>query len=352
MTTLTLTREPVAKAERYQIVDLQDVALEPAWETPTPLPELPELPVAPQPRAEVVPLPRVEVLPEGLPEPRGAAEAEARDAVWHYLRDIRDIPLLTAAQEVQLAQRVEAGDAEAVQQFTLANLRLVVSVARGYTGRGLPLLDLVQEGNLGLLRAVRRYDWRRGFRFSTYAIWWVRQSMQRAIAEKARTIRLPAHVTEALGRMNGAQQRLTQELGREPSDEELGRALDMDAARVAEIRLAASIPGSIDRPVGDEDETAVADLVADPNASEVGAEMHSRQLTLETRQVMDTALDEREALVLRLRFGLDREGPCSLEEISRRLDVTRERVRQLEARALRKLGEAGPSARLRPYLRD
>ena len=349
MTTLTLTREPVAKAEPYQIVDLQDVALEPAWETPTPLPELP---VSLQPRAEVVPLPRVEVLPEGLPETRGAAEAEAHDAVWHYLRDIRDIPLLTAKQEVELAQRVEAGDDEAAQQFTLANLRLVVSVARGYTGRGLPLLDLVQEGNLGLLRAVRRYDWRRGFRFSTYAIWWVRQSMQRAIAEKARTIRLPAHVTEALGRMNSAQQRLTQELGREPSDEELGRALDMDAARVAEIRLAANVPGSIDRPVGDEDETAVADLVADPNASEVDAGMHSRQLTLETRQVMATALDEREALVLGLRFGLDREGPCSLEEISRRLDVTRERVRQLEARALRKLREAGPSARLRPYLRD
>ena len=226
MTTLTLTREPVAKAERYQIVELQDVALEPAWEAPMPAPEAP---VAPEPRAEVVPLPREEVLPEVLPEPRVEAGQETRDAVWHYLRDIRDIPLLTAAQEVQLAQRVEAGDDEAVQQFTLANLRLVVRVARGYTGRGLPLLDLVQEGNLGLLRAVRRYDWRRGFRFSTYAIWWVRQSMQRAIAEKARTIRLPAHVTEALGRMNGAQQRLTQELGREPTDEELGPALGMDA---------------------------------------------------------------------------------------------------------------------------
>jgi RNA polymerase primary sigma factor len=354
MTTLALTREPATSAEPYQIVDVQDLALEPVWETPPPAsaPARPQRPTLPEPRAEVVPLPRVELLPEALPEPRVEAGAETHDAVWHYLKDIRDIPLLTAAQEVELAQRVEAGDDEAVQQFTLANLRLVVSVARGYAGRGLPLLDLVQEGNLGLLRAVRRYDWRRGFRFSTYAIWWVRQSMQRAIAEKARTIRLPAHVTEALGRMNAAQQRLTQELGRDPTDEELGQALGIDAARVAETRLAATIPGSIDRPVGDEDETAVADLVADPNAPEPDAGLHSRQLTLEARQVMAGALDEREALVLRLRFGLEGEDPCGLEEISRRLKVTRERVRQLEARALRKLREAGPSARLRPYLRD
>ena len=251
MTTLTLTREPATSDEPFQIVDVQDVALEPVWEAPCRARTRSgrRCRRRRQPRAEVVPLPRVELLPEALPEPRVEAGPETHDAVWHYLKDIRDIPLLTAAQEVELAQRVEAGDDEAVQQFTLANLRLVVSVARGYAGRGLPLLDLVQEGNLGLLRAVRRYDWRRGFRFSTYAIWWVRQSMQRAIAEKARTIRLPAHVTEALGRMNGAQQRLTQELGREPTDEELGRALGMDAARVAETRLAATHPG-LHRPPG------------------------------------------------------------------------------------------------------
>jgi RNA polymerase primary sigma factor len=347
MTTQTLSREPVAFAERYQIVAVQDVALGPAWEGAASLPE---------PVGELIHRPPVEAPPEvpptPLPEPRGGAGEETRDAVWHYLKDIRDIPLLTAAQEVELAQRVEAGDDEAVQQFVLANLRLVVSVARGYTGRGLPLLDLVQEGNLGLLRAVQRYDWRRGFRFSTYAIWWVRQSMQRAISEKARTIRLPAHVTETIGRMNAAGQRLTQELGREPTDAELGEALGMDAARVTETRLAAGIPGSIDRLLGDGDETPAADLIADPNAAEPDAGVHSRQLELEARQVMAAVLNEREALVLRLRFGLDGEDPCGLEEISRRLQVTRERVRQLEARALRKLREAGPTARLRPYLRD
>ena len=174
---------------------------------------------------------------------------ETHDAVWHYLKDIRDIPLLTAAQEVELAQRMEAGDDEAVQQFTLANLRLVVSVAHGYTGRGLPLLDLIQEGNLGLLRAVRSYDWRRGFSFSTYAIWWVRQSITRAISEKARTIRLPAHVTEALGRTERRPAAPDPGAGPGADGRGAGASLGDRPARVAETRLAATHPG-LHRPRG------------------------------------------------------------------------------------------------------
>jgi RNA polymerase primary sigma factor len=283
-----------------------------------------------------------------------AAEAGSatHDAVWHYLMDIRDIPLLTPEQEVALAQRIEQGDAAALQQFSLANLRLVVAIAKRYTGRGLPLPDLIQEGNLGLMRAAQKFDWRRGYKFSTYASWWIRQAISRAIADKGRTIRLPAHVTEALGKLNAAQRRLTQELGREPTDEELGRELGVDAARVVEMRLAARLPSSIDRPVGEDDETPVADLVPDTTAGEPDAGLMSHQLTIEARRAMAATLNEREALVLRLRFGLDGQEPCSLEEISQRLRLTRERIRQLEARALRKLREAEASSRLRPYLRD
>jgi RNA polymerase primary sigma factor len=297
--------------------------------------------------------------PSGEPEAVGAGEevAEAglgvRDAVWHYLKDIRDIPLLTAKQEVELAQRIEQGDEAALQQFTLANLRLVVNTAKRYTGRGLPLLDLIQEGNLGLLRAVKKFDWRRGYRFSTYATWWIRQAIARAIADTGRTIRLPAHLAESIGKLYAAQRRLTQELGREPTDAELGEALGLGPRRVAELRLVARPPTSIDRPAQEgQDETPVADHVPDAGAPEPDERLHARQLTLEARRALAATLDQREALVLRLRFGLEGGEPCSLEEISRRLGLTRERIRQLEARALRKLREAAVGARLRPYLRD
>ena len=275
-----------------------------------------------------------------------------RDAVWHYLRDIRDIPLLTGEQEVELAKRIEAGDDAALLRFTTANLRLVVAIAKRYIGRGLPLLDLIQEGNLGLMRAAQKFDWRRGYKFSTYASWWIRQAVTRAISDKGRTIRLPAHVTEALGRLNSSQRRLTQELGREPTEDELASDLGVEPARIAEMRLTARIPSSIDQTVGQEDDTPVADLVADTSADGPDERLNSQQLTIEARHAMAAALDDREALVLRLRFGLDNEDPCSLEEISRRLNLTRERIRQLEARALRKLREAEVSSRLRPYLHD
>jgi len=288
--------------------------------------------------------------PGGAPDLAASGGQDgARDAVRQYLRDIRGIPLLTAAQEVALAQRIEAGDTAALQQLTLANLRLVVSVAKRYPGRGLSLPDLIQEGNLGLMRATQKFDWRRGYRFSTYATWWIRQAVTRAIGDKGRTIRLPAHVGEAVTRLNAAQQRLAQIHGREPTDEELQRELGVDRGRLAETRQAARAPSSLDRAVGEDGGTDVADLIADPGIPEPDEGVHRRQLTVDAHRALEAALDEREAVVLRLRFGLDGLAPRSLEEVGRRLRLTRERVRQLEARALRKLRVSDLGRRLRPY---
>jgi RNA polymerase primary sigma factor len=288
---------------------------------------------------------------DGGESPFGAADAGSNeDAVWHYLRDIRDIPLLTARQEVELAQRIEQGDAEALQQFTLGNLRLVVNMAKRYTGRGLSLIDLIQEGNLGLMRAAQKFDWRRGYKFSTYATWWIRQAITRAIADKGRTIRLPVHVSEAMGKLNAAQQRLTQELGREPTDAELGRELGVEPTRVQELRLAVRLPSSIDQPIGEAEDAIVADFVVDQVDEQPEDRVQALQLREDAQQMLATALSEREQHVLRLRYGLGGNQPCSLEEVSRRLGLTRERIRQLEARALRKLRAPEVSDRLRTYL--
>jgi len=272
------------------------------------------------------------------------------DAVWQYLKDIHDIPLLTAKQEVELAQRIEADDPEARKQFTLSNLRLVVSIAKRYVGRGLSLIDLIQEGNIGLMRAVEKFDWQRGYKFSTYATWWIRQAITRAIADKGRTIRLPVHVSEALTKLNSAQQRLTQELGREPTDEELARDLGIDAQRVRETRLAARMPSSIDQPLSDEDESSVGDFVMDQ--SERGPEelTHEELLKQEAERTLSVILSEREKLVLQMRFGLGEGHIYPLEKIGERLGLTRERVRQIEAQALRKLRDPRVSSRLRHYL--
>jgi RNA polymerase primary sigma factor len=282
------------------------------------------------------------------------AEAEGTpagaDPVGQYLQDIREIPLLTAEQEVELAQRIEAGDTGALQQFTLSNLRLVVSMAKRYTGRGLSLIDLIQEGNLGLMRAVQKFDWRRGFKFSTYATWWIRQAITRAIADKGRTIRLPVHVSEALTKLNAAQQRLTQELGREPTDAEIGRALGVDVARVQELRLAARVPSSIDLPLGEDEETRIADLVADPDAPGPGDAAQERLLKEEAERALEETLTERERLVLQLRFGLGDGHVYPLEKIGQQLGLTRERVRQIEREALRKLRAPETVGRLRSYL--
>jgi RNA polymerase primary sigma factor len=272
------------------------------------------------------------------------------DAVWQYLKDIHDIPLLTAKQEVELAQRIEAGDTGALQQFTLSNLRLVVSIAKRYAGRGLSLIDLIQEGNLGLMRAVQKFDWRRGFKFSTYATWWIRQAITRAIADKGRTIRLPVHVSEALTKLNAAQQQLTQEFGREPTDAEIGRSLGIDAQRVKETRLAARLPSSIDQPIGDDEDTSVADFVMDQSDRGPEELTHERLLKQEALRTLTESLSEREKLVLQMRFGLGDGHVYPLEKIGERMGLTRERVRQIEAQALRKLREPGISSRLRHYL--
>ena len=272
------------------------------------------------------------------------------DAVWQYLQDIHDIPLLTREQEVALAQRVENNEPDAVHQFTVANLRLVVSIAKRYNGRGLPLIDLIQEGNIGLMRGVQKFDWRRGFKFSTYATWWVRQGITRAIADKGRTIRLPVHVSEALGKLNAAQQRLTQELGREPADHELAHALGATVEQVRETRLTARFPSSIDQPLGADGEVSLADLVADPNDRDPEDIVHDELLREDTARTLAAVLSEREQVVLQMRFGLGGTNTYPLEQIGKHLNLTRERVRQIEKLALRKLRYPEAGSRLRPYL--
>jgi RNA polymerase primary sigma factor len=252
---------------------------------------------------------------------------------------------------VALAQQVERGDLPARQRLIESNLRLVVSVARLYAGRGLPRADLIQEGNLGLMRAVQKFDWRRGFKFSTYATWWIRQAITRAIADKGRTIRLPVHVSESLARLGAAERRLTQALGREPTDGELGRELEMAPALVAELRQAGCPVGSIDRPLPGDETSSLAALAADPAAEAPEEGLQRRQLQAAARRALTTVLSEREACVLALRFGLDRGAPIPLEEVGRRLGLTRERARQLEAQALRKLRQPAVADGLRPYLR-
>ena len=272
------------------------------------------------------------------------------DPVWQYLKDIHDIPLLTAAQEVDLAQRIESGDETARQQFTLSNLRLVVSIAKRYVGRGLSLIDLIQEGNIGLMRAVQKFDWRRGYKFSTYATWWIRQAITRAIADKGRTIRLPVHVSEALTKLNGVQQRLTQELGREPTDEEVADELGLDVVRIRETRLASRLPSSIDQPMGDDEDASVGDFVMDRTEPGPEGVTHERMLRQEAERTLETVLNEREKLVLEMRYGLGDREVFALEKIGEKLNLTRERVRQIEAQALRKLRDPEISRKLREYL--
>ncbi len=280
----------------------------------------------------------------------GYDEDLVTDSLRCYLRDIAGFAPLSPAQETALAQRAAQGDTEALQQFVLSNLRLVVSIAKRYVGRGLSLIDLIQEGNIGLMRAVQKFDWRRGYKFSTYATWWIRQAITRAIADKGRTIRLPVHVSEALSKLNAAQQRLTQQLGREPTDEELGRELGMDAQRVRETRLAARLPSSIDQPVGEDDDTSVADFVMDQSDRGPEELAHERLLRREAERMLSETLTERERLVLQMRFGLGDGHVYPLEKIGEKLGLTRERVRQIEAQALRKLRDPSVSSRLRHYL--
>lgn len=261
------------------------------------------------------------------------------DATTAYLREIADVQLLTREQELVLAQRVENGDEDAMRQFVLANLRLVVSVAKKYRGRGLGFLDLIQEGNLGLIHAVHKYDYRRGFRFSTYAVWWIRQAITRALANKSRAIRLPVHMGEALSKMSGVTQRLTVELGRAPSEEEIAAAMGMQPQEVHQALQATRAPMSLEMPVGNEEEHALGDFVVD-EAARPEEQAAAHLLKDETERMLPEFLTPRERLVLQLRFGLGDGHVYPLEKIGQDLGLTRERVRQLEAQALKKLRSA------------
>src|SRR5579884_1592711 len=274
-------------------------------------------------------------------------EAAEVDAITAYLREIGRVPMLSHAQEIELAKRIEAGDKDAVQQFVLANLRLVVSIAKRYVGRGLSLLDLIQEGNIGLMRAVQRYDWRRGHRFSTHATWWIRQAISRAVADKGRTIRLPVYVNTALNRIRRERQRLIQELGREPSEQELAEATGLDPVRMLELQSAPGAPVSLELPVGEDEEQELGDVLADNESASPEDQATTQTLKDEVKHVLESVLTPREQLVLQLRFGLGNGQAHPLEQVGRELGITRERVRQIEAGALAKLRQPPVLDRLR-----
>jgi RNA polymerase primary sigma factor len=258
------------------------------------------------------------------------------DSLRLYLRSIGKVPLLTAEQEVSLAKRIERGDMQAKQQMVEANLRLVVSIAKGYLGRGLSFLDLIQEGSLGLIRAVEKFDYRKGYKFSTYATWWIRQAVTRAIADKARTIRIPVHMVEKLNRVVHIERQLVQRLGREPRPEEIAFELSMSADEVREILRMAQLPVSLEKPIGEEEESELGDFVQDEQAP---SPFDSATVSLR-REDIERALDslpERERKVIELRFGLKGEQPYTLEEVGRAFGVTRERIRQIENNTLKKL---------------
>ena len=274
---------------------------------------------------------------------------ESADPVRQYLREIGKYPLLDAEEEVELAKNFEKGLKRAKDKLIESNLRLVVSIAKKYIGRGLSLLDLIQEGNQGLIRAVEKYDWRRGFKFSTYATWWIRQAITRAIADQARTIRIPVHMVETINKLYRTSQRLMQNLGREPSPEEIGEELGIPADRVREIFKISQEVTSLDTKVGEDEDSSLGDFIADESQpSPVDAA--SRQLLKDhLDEVLDT-LSEREAKVLELRFGLDGGQPRTLEEVGKVFGVTRERIRQIEAKALRKLKHPSRRRKLQDYL--
>jgi len=274
-------------------------------------------------------------------------EATEVDAITAYLREIGRVPMLSHAQEIDLAQRIEAGDKDAVQQFVLANLRLVVSIAKRYVGRGLSLLDLIQEGNIGLMRAVQRYDWRRGHRFSTHATLWIRQAISRAVADKGRAIRLPVYVNTALNRVRRERQRLVQELGRDPTEQELADVLGMEVERLHELEAAPGTPISLELPVGEDEEQELGDVLADETSTSPEEVATTRTMKQEVQDVLDDVLTPRERLVLQLRFGLGNGHTYPLEQVGRQLGITRERVRQIEAGALAKLRHPKVLERLR-----
>ena len=288
-------------------------------------------------------------VPEVLPDASLAEGISIDDPVRMYLKEIGKVPLLTADQETDLAMRMEEGDEEAKRQLAEANLRLVVSIAKRYVGRGMLFLDLIQEGNLGLIKAVEKFDYTKGYKFSTYATWWIRQAITRAIADQARTIRIPVHMVETINKLIRVSRQLLQELGREPSPEEIAKAMGISENKVREIIKIAQEPVSLETPIGEEEDSHLGDFIQDDDAP-APAEAASHALMKEQlAEVLDT-LTDREQKVLRLRFGLDDGHQRTLEEVGKEFNVTRERIRQIEAKALRKLRHPSRSKKLKDYL--
>jgi RNA polymerase primary sigma factor len=284
------------------------------------------------------------VVTSGLPVAQPDQSAE--DAVRVYLRAIGRVPLLTREDEVRLAKRVEQNDMAAKNQLIEANLRLVVSIAKRYTGRGLTLLDLIQEGNLGLIRAVEKFDWRRGFKFSTYATWWIRQAITRALADQSRTIRIPVHMVERMNKVSRARRQLVQKLGREPAPEEIAELVDMAPPKVEEILKLGQEPVSLEAPVGSEEgDAALGDFIADSAADRPLEIVANRIRSADVQRVLEN-LPWRERRVIELRYGLGAEGPMTLEDIGQEVGVTRERVRQIESKTLAMLKSSHEAPRL------
>ena len=271
------------------------------------------------------------------------------DPVRMYLKEIGKVPLLSAEEEIELAQRMEEGDEDAKKRLAEANLRLVVSIAKRYVGRGMLFLDLIQEGNLGLIKAVEKFDYRKGYKFSTYATWWIRQAITRAIADQARTIRIPVHMVETINKLIRVSRQLLQELGREPLPEEIAEEMNLPVERVREILKISQEPVSLETPIGEEEDSHLGDFIQDDN---VPVPADAAAFTLLKEQLVEVlgTLTEREQKVLRLRFGLDDGRARTLEEVGKEFNVTRERIRQIEAKALRKLRHPSRSRKLKDYL--
>ncbi len=271
------------------------------------------------------------------------------DHVRMYLKEIGKVPLLSAEEEIELAKRMEQGDEMAKKRLSEANLRLVVSIAKRYVGRGMLFLDLIQEGNLGLIKAVEKFDFRKGFKFSTYATWWIRQAITRAIADQARTIRIPVHMVETINKLMRVDRQLLQEFGRSPTPEELAKEMQMPVEKVREIMKIAQEPVSLETPIGEEEDSHLGDFIPD---DDIPAPAEAAAFTLLKEQLMDVldTLTDREEKVLRLRFGLDDGRARTLEEVGKEFNVTRERIRQIEAKALRKLRHPSRSKKLKDYL--
>ncbi len=286
---------------------------------------------------------------KALKDTTAPSSVKINDPVRMYLKEIGRVNLLTADEEVALALRIEKGDETAKQELAEANLRLVVSIAKRYVGRGMQFLDLIQEGNMGLMKAVEKFDYRKGFKFSTYATWWIRQAITRAIADQARTIRIPVHMVETINKLIRIQRQLLQDLGREPLPEEIGAEMDMDTQKVRDILKISQEPVSLETPIGEEDDSHLGDFIEDHDANSPADHAAYEMMKKQLENVLDT-LTDREENVLRLRFGLDDGRTRTLEEVGRVFGVTRERIRQIEAKALRKLRHPSRSKQLKDFL--